>query len=475
MSNQEVTSGYSFSTAQNESPTGFLTASGEPYELPVSYTLSQQKVLTRIPHVTASISFLGSVSIIAIIMMDRRQKLKRVYYRLMLGLCVIDAAVSISYGLSSLVVPRNTPWVWNGMGTVGTCEASGFVNQFQTSVLQYTAFLCLYYVLITIFQFQEATIARWWEPFFHGIAWLHPTATGILALQRDLYNPVDVSIGWCMLDDYPPNCSFEGSNVDCIRGDNFGQIVVLGLVLPVLLSALTVFICTATILIRLSVLQRRIASRYHIANAKEQHQKRLFTDAVIQAGLHIASIVLTLTPQGIVIGATARGTAGNFLFSVTVLNKTFLPLTGLWTFLIFVRPRYVALQRRHRHATILQLWAMIAWPKSSYRQHRTDAYGDQLVDHPSKDQQTGWRLFGSKSEQQLNSDVKTNESSSVLSRLSWWVQHDERSQRKHAATVPEQRSIYHDDNNCDLDNENKNEGGKDGDMLLFPPVGIGYH
>lgn len=325
------------------------------------YSISQQRTLTLIPHVTAALSALGSLTIISIVLRDRKAKLKRVYHRLQLAMSVMDLVVSINLALSALVVPKGTPGVWNARGNTTTCEISGFVNQFLTSIPLYTACLCLYYVLIMVFRVKEQTIANRLEPWMHMVAWFYPLVMGVAGLVLDNYNPVDVNVGWCMLDDYPPNCS-QSDEVECIRGENVGWFAMASSFFPVLPAYLVVLVCMALVVWKVRQTERRLAERHHIENARVRKKKRTFTDTLVQAFLYIGTFFVTYASQGVVLLFTRDATDFSnreFFFVLSVLNKTLIPLTGFWNVLIYIRPRYMALRRRHQGAKTSDLLSRI--------------------------------------------------------------------------------------------------------------------
>lgn len=137
------------------------------------YSERQQIVLFVLPIFSGSLSMLGSLTVVYILMSDWRRKLKHVYHRLLLVYSCIDIVVSFNYALSSLVVPQSTPNTFGAMGNRQTCAASGFFLQFSMSLGLYSAFICTYYLLIIRYNVREETIATKIEPFIHlcGLTW----------------------------------------------------------------------------------------------------------------------------------------------------------------------------------------------------------------------------------------------------------------------------------------------------------------
>ncbi len=88
----------------------------------------QSAILSIIPHVTGLFSFVGSSSIIFMILNDRRNKLSKPYYRLLFAMCIFDAFSSIALGLSTWPIPVGSK-VYTPLGNVKTCSAQAFFIQ----------------------------------------------------------------------------------------------------------------------------------------------------------------------------------------------------------------------------------------------------------------------------------------------------------------------------------------------------------
>lgn len=184
------------------------------------YTEQQSRILVNVPRLTGSLSILGSSVIIFIILNERRQKLRRIYQRILLAYSVFDILCSFNYALSSVVVPRNTPGVWGAMGTTATCNASGFANQFTFSLGLYGSFICVYYVLVLRYNIAEETLTKKVEPIVHFMAICIPLALGSIMLYKDMYNPANIFVGWCFVNCYPMDC-LRRDEIECERGADY--------------------------------------------------------------------------------------------------------------------------------------------------------------------------------------------------------------------------------------------------------------
>ena len=88
-------------------------------------TLAQQRGLAFAPIPFASISLLASLYIIHHLLCRERQRLKRMYHRLVLALNLSLVVVSVMWIWSPFSVPEGTPYFAGASGTVQTCTANG--------------------------------------------------------------------------------------------------------------------------------------------------------------------------------------------------------------------------------------------------------------------------------------------------------------------------------------------------------------
>jgi hypothetical protein len=116
------------------------------------YSLAQQKAMTMIGSITALISFIGSSLILYSIWVDRKETLKRVYHRLLLGMSCVDSFSALGsvlfggWGVTSGAANQ----VW-ARGTIATCNTLGFFLHMQMSTLCYSALLTVYFLLVIKF------------------------------------------------------------------------------------------------------------------------------------------------------------------------------------------------------------------------------------------------------------------------------------------------------------------------------------
>ena len=84
--------------------------------------MSSDFILQLIPRITSWFSVVGSTSIIARVLSDKKRRNDH-YHRLMLGMSVVDFMFSFAYGLSS--TPALAGTTVGSKGNWGTCNAQG--------------------------------------------------------------------------------------------------------------------------------------------------------------------------------------------------------------------------------------------------------------------------------------------------------------------------------------------------------------
>ena len=131
----------------------------------LNYSESQLKALAILPHITGTLSFIGSSFILYEISKDRRVKMKRPYYRIMLELSLFDILASSSYALSTIPMPVGT--AYGARGTTQTCTAAGFFASFSLGSLLSNLILTIYYTLSGRYKMTDEEFAKKYERYMH--------------------------------------------------------------------------------------------------------------------------------------------------------------------------------------------------------------------------------------------------------------------------------------------------------------------
>lgn len=179
----------------------------------------REQVLSIIPHITGTMSVIGSCSILYDILSDRHVKIQRPFYRIMLVMSLVDAIASFPSALSTLPIPAGTEGVYGARGNTQTCTAQGFFIQLLAMSPFYNMILSAYYLLVGKYHMAEEDIVKY-EKFMHLTAITLGTGFAILGLPLTLYNNANL---WCWIASYPANCedaSGKPGPVTCERGQN---------------------------------------------------------------------------------------------------------------------------------------------------------------------------------------------------------------------------------------------------------------
>jgi len=290
------------------------------------YSERQSRILVTIPRFSGSLSVLGSTAIIYIILKDHKKKLRRLYHRLLLTFSFFDVVTSINYALASVVVPKNTPGVWGASGTVATCEASGFVMRFSFALGVYGTFLCVYHLLVLRYRIREQTLATRVEPVVHTLAIGYPVVMGSIALRKNLYNPGNVSVGFCFLNCFPMDC-LRNEDIECERGEDYaGWAAVHGCFFVFFF----VVVIVSSVLTAQTVRRRELeGQRWSISNASSRVRIK---ESVIQASLYVVAFFVTYSGYGLqlVIGRKSDAIKENrtMFFALSTYIRIFLPIQG---------------------------------------------------------------------------------------------------------------------------------------------------
>jgi hypothetical protein len=290
------------------------------------YTELQSRILVTVPRVTGVLSILGSAAIIYIITQDWKKKLRKVYHRLLLAYSIFDVVCSLNYALSSVVVPKDTPGVWGASGTISTCEASGFIMHFTFTVAVYATFICVYYLLLLKYGIRERTIAHRIEPAVHALAIMYPMAMGGIAIQKDLYNPANISVGFCFLNCYPMDC-LRNEDIECERGGDYEWWLVAHAVFFVAFFGVVVI---SSLLTAHTVWG--MESRGRRWSISDEHSRVRLRETRTQAFLYISAFFLTYIgfALSLLVGSTLTATRENRVvyFSFMLISSIFLPMQG---------------------------------------------------------------------------------------------------------------------------------------------------
>ncbi len=265
------------------------------------------------------------------------------------------------------------PFVGTVLGSIGTCEAQGFLSLLGTGFTLVTnSTLHLYFVCTLRFKMTEEKFKKWIMPAMFALATALSITFPMFALRNDLINPSPV-YGICFVIPYPFGCSNkevdqeDASSIECIRGiGTFDLFYMLG---PrrILFGAVLVVMVVSLLLVIISVFEaeinirksRRIQNhtlRYvsdtsSSATRSNRHERRMddfkrTRSAMIQALMYIAAFLLTYVWSFIFMAKFSSYTSESGPSNILSLLQTiFSPLQGFFNAVIFVYQKTYTLRR----------------------------------------------------------------------------------------------------------------------------------
>lgn len=324
--------------------------------------INKAKVLSIIPHVSGPLSVIGSASIVYDILRDRKNKVKRPYYRIMLVMSIVDGLSSSALAFSTLPIPAGTVGVYGAVGTTQSCTTQGFFIQLMMISPLYNLILSTYYLLLGKYHMSEEEIARRYEKNMHVAAITIGVGFAILGLPLKLYNNANL---WCWIASYPSNCetdSGEPGPVQCERGKHawlfrwlifYGPIWVAILCVVIIMIMLTrsvqseekKFVMMQDGMRRKGLsgdeehkLRMDSPSRSHseqnpydarYERSRYERSKQIFRQAVFYV------VVFLLTWIFVTINRMYQLITGGSSFPLLVLHSIFGPLQGFLNFVVF--------------------------------------------------------------------------------------------------------------------------------------------
>jgi len=282
----------------------------------ISGTTNQNQMITLIwiPRLTATLSSLGSMSIMYIIISARKEKLTKTANRLMLGLSTFDALHSIAYAMTTLVSPRDSKF-YGAIGNDRTCSAQGFLLILGLAVPMYNTSLSLFYLLIIRFNVRRATFSAKIEPFLHAVSILAPLTLAIVSLSVGGINSESVA---CYL-------SFSDSS---IATDTLWLLIIGGISLCFIINLYSMITISRYVIIQSNSVRR--FSYTTTQKARRASEKR---EVVVQSLFYTGAFFATFIFPCLIVMFNLKGP-----FLLEVCNEIFYPLQGFWNFLLYTRP-----------------------------------------------------------------------------------------------------------------------------------------
>jgi len=322
--------------------------------------------LVVVSRVMGAISFVCSASLLIHILRSQKRRSKT-FERLICGLSAGDMITSFfGFFVNSWAAPNTLGGEYGffspygAMGTTETCEAQGFL--FQLGILitpLYNVMIGTFYLLTVTFHWKETRLKKvaW---FFHLIPWTFGLGTAIAGLVLDLYNaPALGSVCW--IEEYPPFCAMVDptgnivSHDNCVRGVNdnlYRWAFLYGFVVFAFLWLLFCMICVWTAVLA----QERKLDKYKQEGeeVRRKHSRIIASQALFYVTAFaipwVWGLAINLFPPP---NSTSESNLEVEMY-VRIFNAAVFPLQGLLNALVYVRPRYLRMRRKHKGLSTLQ-------------------------------------------------------------------------------------------------------------------------
>ena len=328
-------------------------------------------------HVAGSISLIAS-SILVWNVLRSHIGLSSTFNRLLFHLCVADIVMSsCAHMLSTVMVPKEVDYLyWNAHGNMLTCNLQGFLIVMGFSAPMYNCSICIYYLAIVKYNKKDEYIRKKIEPWLHGLSILYPLSGAILGIVMKAMNPFG---SFCIvLKTYdPPHCEDceygqirdeARFNIPCRRGGAHAPlllnmcVILIILISPIIITA-TLYIMHQAVAKNARNMRRRYGAgslqiftegesskwnqipcrrnrRLGINGRRSNQNKSIMGQIFYKSLAYALAWFLTYIPAAVSIILDIAGyeTIPTYL---TFLDGFFLPLQGLFNFIIYTYPKVI--------------------------------------------------------------------------------------------------------------------------------------
>ena len=297
--------------------------------------------------VSGFISMVGSSLIIYIQLSNAKEKLRKLQNRFLLSMSIIDIFYSIAFALSVVPIPRGECSF--GFGNMWTCTVQGFFIQFGLSVSGYVAMLSLSCFLSIVRNISNEMISQKFELYMHAFAILPMLGVAIGGAAKKLFFSYS---GHCWIErrECKEDCAGVGGG---LKAYGEGEWVVIATMVWVLVTTTIIFICMVAVVREIKNRPQR-KKGYHSPSQTQNDVDVVANDATKQVLLYIFAYTVTYIWSFIDV---VSGTEGNdFMY---IMSAIFLPLQGFWNFLVYIRPRYLAIHREREELSFISVLKVV--------------------------------------------------------------------------------------------------------------------
>lgn len=301
-------------------------------------------LLECIARVTGSLSIIGSLAIIYMIISDRKRKLAQPFHRLMLLMSIFDVLHSIAIVVSTAAKT-----------SMRLCDTQGFFMVLGLAVPLYNSCLNIFFVLTIRYNVSSEQFSKGTELVLHAIAILIPITTATVFTARGLIIP-----------NYTGICHVSGSMALWI----IQSILLLCFVICV---ASMVCICWTVITQAMKMEKYTSFATKKTASLRSHRVNDDKKKTIKQALLYTMAFILTyLFPILCIFYKTQNKEVP---LPLIILYNIFYPLQGFWNFVFYVRPGVqLVMQRSPENSYLRTILVVILDPESTVSRRRRSAF-----------------------------------------------------------------------------------------------------
>jgi len=279
----------------------------------------------------AALSFLSGCYVIYHILVQKPEKLKRMYHRLILAMNICVMIYAITDFIGTWAMPVGTPYRIGAAGNQATCTAQGFVSTvLYLTVPYYYSSLSIYSCFAVLNSFKE-------EKYRHIEKWLHFGAICIslpIVIFFAARGSINPSVVVCFAREYPFGCD-QDPNVPCQRGGD-DLITVFNQVYGVIYISITLIIPPAALLfLYVSIKKVNRGTNRNVGKKKfiEEFRKAALKDISAQSGLYLLSFWSTQIVNYVVY--VRKIYSSKFSYDLAIAATSFSSIQGVVLMLVY--------------------------------------------------------------------------------------------------------------------------------------------
>jgi hypothetical protein len=313
-------------------------------ELDGRLSVPQELAMVLLPVPIALLSTVASFVLCRLLLMGG---LTSPYQRILFVISLLDIISSLAFLFQPFLLPINTSPRFYALGTHTSCRATGMLFQFGgTGTALYSLSLSIYFLCIIRFKMNSSVFAIRVEPILHLISLGLPLSTSVASYAMDAFHESAVGAG-CFID-----CSDE---VVAAGECNAHITAYLFVGLPLFVSFAGLVLNNVWIFL---YVRRVMRKTYKVAMNQEQQSERI-QQVAVQAFLYVAAYLGTYSWSVALRVLESKGFTGNDeakLFPLLLLQALFIPSTGIFNLMIFLRRKYMLSRKNNPLGSRRRAW-----------------------------------------------------------------------------------------------------------------------